>query len=169
MKHSTVARTAIALSCLSLLIAIAGLFISDGSKAESTEQWIPLSKLVSTQQLTQIVADNTAPSADRAEIAKSAIGISKGDLLVVDFETAALCGRGGCAISAYRLSTNEQILFTYARQAAGEPIVELIDPRCRSPLPADRTPYQQTCTRIDERYAVLPRWHVGHRNAVSTS
>ena len=126
MKHSTVARTAIALSCLSLLIAIAGLFISDGSKAESTEPWLPLSKLVSPQQLTQIVADNTAPSADRAEIAKSAIGISKGDLLVVDFETAALCGRGGCAISAYRLSTNEQILFTYARQAAGEPIVELI-------------------------------------------
>lgn len=127
MKLPTVAKTAISLSCLSLLIAAAGLFISSGSKAESTEQWLPLSELVSSQQLTRIVADNTAPSANRAEISKVAIGLSKGDLLVVDFETAALCGRGGCAITAYKLSTGEQILFTYARQAAGEPIVELVE------------------------------------------
>ncbi len=127
MKHSTVPRTAIALSSLSLLIAIAGLFISNGSKAESTEQWLPLSELVSPQQLTQIVSDNTAPNANRAQISKSAIGLSKGDLLVVDFETAALCGRGGCAIAGFQISTGEQILFTYAHQSAGQPIVELVE------------------------------------------
>lgn len=127
MKPPTVAKTAISLSCLSLLIAVAGLFISSGSKAESTEQWLPLSELVSSQQLTRIVADNTAPSANRAEISQVAVGLSKGDLLVVDFETAALCGRGGCAIAAYRISTGEQLLFTYTSQPAGQPIVELID------------------------------------------
>jgi len=127
MKPSTIAKAAIAISSLSLLLAFAGLFISNDSKAESTKQWQPLSEIVSTQQLTQIVADNTTPSANRADIARAAIGISKGDLLVVDFETDALCGRGGCAIVGYRISTGEQILFTYAPQPAGEPIVELVE------------------------------------------
>lgn len=128
MKLSTVTRTTIVLSSLSLLLAIGGLFISSGSKAESTEQWQPLSRLVSSQQLTQIIADNTAPSANRAEIASSAVGLQKGDLLIVDFETSSLCGVGGCAISGYRASTGEQILLTYVRQAsASQPIVEFIE------------------------------------------
>ena len=127
MKLLTVARTAIALSSLSLLIAFAGLFISSGSKAESTEHWHPLSEIVSTQQLTQIVADNTAPGANRAEIARSAIGLSRGDLLIVDFETSSLCGRGGCAVAGYRISTGEQILFTYALQPASASIIEFVD------------------------------------------
>lgn len=128
MKLSTVTRTTIVLSSLSLLLAIGGLFISSGSKAESAEQWQPLSELVSSQQLTQIIADNTAPSANRAEIASAAVGLQKGDLLIVDFETSALCGVGGCAIAGYRASTSEQILLTYVRQAsASQPIVEFIE------------------------------------------
>ena len=82
MKLSTVTRTTILLSSLSLILAIGGLFISSGSKAESAEQWQPLSELVSPQQLTQIIAENTAPSANRAEIASAAVGLQKGDLLM---------------------------------------------------------------------------------------
>ena len=130
MKYIQVPKAVIALSCLSMVVVTSSLLLSIAlpgqvSGAES-DDWQPLSTLVEQDTLLQIVTDNTAPSADRAEIAKSAIGLSKGDLLVVDFETAALCGRGGCAVAAYRLSTNEQILFTYARQPAGEPIVELV-------------------------------------------
>ncbi|MEN8444845.1 MAG: hypothetical protein ABG776_07525, partial [Cyanobacteria bacterium J06555_13] len=57
---------------------------------------------------------------DRTAIAESAIGIQQGDLLVVDFQTPQLCGRGGCAIAGYRASTGEQILFTYAFQTGPE-------------------------------------------------
>ena len=135
MKLSTVTRTTIVLSSLSLLLAIGGLFISSGSKAESAEQWQPLSELVSPQQLTQIIAENTAPSANRAEIASAAVGLQKGDLLVIDFATSALCGVGGCAIAGYRASSGEQILLTYARQpSANQQIVEFVD-RPGSELP----------------------------------
>ena len=128
MKLSTATRTTIVLSSLSLLLAVTGLFISSGSKAESAEQWQPLSELVNPQQLIQIVEENTAPSANRAEIASSAVGLQKGDLLVVDFETSALCGVGGCAIAGYKVSTGEQILFTYARQSsASQPIIEFVE------------------------------------------
>jgi hypothetical protein len=128
MKSPTVARTTIVLSSLSLLLAIVALFISDGSKAEGTEQWHPLSELVSPQQLTQIIADNTAPSADRLEIANTAVGLLEDDLLVIDFKSPQLCGRGGCSIVGYRASTGEQVLSTYALQTgADQPIVELVD------------------------------------------
>ncbi|KPQ32869.1 MAG: hypothetical protein HLUCCA11_20385 [Phormidesmis priestleyi Ana] len=130
MKLPTVAKTTIVFSFISILLVVLGLFISRGSRAEGSAQaeWQPLSKLVSSQQLMQIIADNTAPGANRAEIASAAVGLQKGDLLVVDFETATLCGIGGCAIAAYRVSTGEQLLFTYALQPAGQPIVELAQP-----------------------------------------
>lgn len=128
MKSLTVARTAIVISSISIILVIAGVFISSGSRAESSEQWQPLSELVSPQRLTQIIADNTAPSANRAEIASSAVGLQEGDLLIVDFDTATLCGIGGCAIAGYRVSTGEQILFTYARQLdTNQPIVKLVE------------------------------------------
>ena len=125
MKSSTVARTAIVLSSISILLVIAGLFIGSGSRAESSEQWQSLSELVSPQQLTQIIADNTAPSANRPGIASSAVGFKEGDLLVIDFKTSTLCGVGGCAIAAYGISTGERLLFTYVSQPSGQPIVEL--------------------------------------------
>lgn len=95
---------------------------------KETQSWQPLSELVDEAMLTSIITENTAPSADRAAIAASAIGIEKDDLLVVDFQSASLCGAGGCAIAAYIASTGDSILFTYAnRSAPTEGIVEIVD------------------------------------------
>lgn len=131
MKHIQVPKAVIFLSCLSMVIVTTSILFNivlpkQVSGAQS-DDWQPLSTLVEPEKLLQIVTDNTAPSADRRAISQSAIGVIEGDLLVVDFSTATLCGRGGCVIAAYRVSTGEQLLFTYATQPAGKPIVELIE------------------------------------------
>ena len=131
MKHTQVPKAVIFLSCLSMVIVTASILLNivlpgQVSGAQS-DDWQPLSTLVEPEKLLQIVTDNTAPSADRQAISRAAVGIIEGDLLVVDFNSPTLCGRGGCAIAAYRVSTGEQLLFTYATQPAGEPIVELTD------------------------------------------
>lgn len=100
-----------------MCMAISGAIVSL-SKAEASLKWMPLSEIISRQQLVNIVAENTAPSADRDEIAGSAIGYKQDDLLVVDFQSTTLCGVGGCAVAAYQVSTGDRILFTYANRAS---------------------------------------------------
>ena len=128
MKYLTAAKLTIVLCSISLVLFTIGLTIGSESKAERSDgerPWILLSNLVSVDELVNIIEENTAPSSDVDKIASSAVGIIEGDLLVVDFDSSALCGRGGCAISAYRVSTGEQLLFTYAMQPAGQPLAEL--------------------------------------------
>ncbi|MEM9002720.1 MAG: hypothetical protein AAGE59_04235 [Cyanobacteria bacterium P01_F01_bin.86] len=100
---------------------------STAEKPDQERPWLLLSNLVGVTKLVDILQENTAPNTDVDEIAHSAVGMVEGDLLVIDFNTPALCGRGGCAIAAYQVSTGEQLLFTYATQPAGEPIVELTE------------------------------------------
>lgn len=104
-------------------------FVSYRAIANPTEQnWQPLAELVTPEQLAEIVAESTAPSADREAIATSAIGYQQNDLLLVDFNTPALCGFGGCALAGYRPSTGERILTVYVeRTNVNEPIVEVVD------------------------------------------
>jgi hypothetical protein len=136
MNNSKVAKITIALCSLSLVLLVIGIVFNISSAEETTATaWQPLSELVSADELTQIIADNTAPSADRREIAQTAVGLIQNDLLVIDFKTRQLCGIGGCSIVAYRASTSEQILSTYAlRTRADEPIVELVN-RAGTDLP----------------------------------
>lgn len=111
------------LASMAILGALVGL-----PKAEASSEWQPLSEIVDTQLLTQIITENTAPSANRDEIAASAIGKKQSDLLVIDFQSTSLCGIGGCAIAAYNFSTEERILFTYAnRPTLDEEIVEIVE------------------------------------------
>ena len=109
--------------CMLTLGAILGL-----QKAQASSEWIPLSALVSEQKLTDIISENTAPSADIESLSELAIGYEQGDLLVVDFKSSTLCGVGGCAIAAYQVSTGDRILFTYAiRPGRTGNIVEVIE------------------------------------------
>ena len=129
MKQSTSLKATLLLSCVSITLFLA--LVSTGfsptqASNETEDAWHALSELVEKDKLTAIVTDNTAPSADHASIAENAIGLQKGDLLVIDFATTDLCGRGGCAISAYRISTGEQLLFTYAQRGSSG-LVELIE------------------------------------------
>jgi hypothetical protein len=129
MNNSKAAKTTIALCSLSLVLLVVGI-VFNVSRAEGTpeEAWQPLSELVSAAEMTQIIADNTAPSANRRAIADTAVALLKDDLLVIDFKTPQLCGRGGCSIVGYMASTGEQILSTYAVQTGvNQPIVELVD------------------------------------------
>lgn len=115
-----------------LVIAVIGLSLAIGivsyrAIANPTEQnWQPLSDLVPPEKLAEIVAENTAPSANREAIAASAIGYEQSGLLLVDFNTTSLCGVGGCALAGYQLSTGERILSTYTH-TSGEPIVEVVE------------------------------------------
>lgn len=118
----------------SLVLAVAGLslvigFLSYRATAmnESGQSWQPLSALVTPAQLTEIVAESTAPGADREGIAALAVGYQQNDLLLVDFNTPDLCGVGGCALAGYRPSTGEQVLAVYVeRTSTDEPIVEVV-------------------------------------------
>ena len=129
MKHIQVPKAVIVLSCLSMVIVTTSILLNiilpGRVSGAQSDNWQTLSALVEPDKLLQIVTDNTAPSADRREISQSAIGMIEGDLLVVDFNSSALCGRGGCAIAAYRVSTGERLLFIYVSQPSGQPIVEL--------------------------------------------
>lgn len=104
-------------------------FVSYRAIANPTAQnWQPLTELVTPEKLTEIVAESTAPSADREAIAASAIGYEQHDLLLVDFDTPDLCGIGGCALAGYRPSTGERVLAVYVeRISIDEPIVEVVD------------------------------------------
>ena len=129
MKQRTSLKATLLLSCISIALLLA--LVSTGfspiqASNDAEDAWQTLSELVDQDELTAIVADNTAPSANRADIAENAVGLQKGDILVVDFASAGLCGRGGCAIAAYRISTGEQLLFTYAQRGNGG-LVELIE------------------------------------------
>jgi hypothetical protein len=129
MNNPKAAKLTIALCSLSVVLFVIGI-VFNVSRAEGTtaQAWQPLSELVSADELTQIIADNTASSADRRAISHTAVGLLEDDLLVIDFKTPQLCGRGGCSIVGYRASTGEQILSTYALQTgAGQPIVELVN------------------------------------------
>ncbi|CAN5752242.1 hypothetical protein BH23CYA1_BH23CYA1_24200 [soil metagenome] len=95
---------------------------------EPGQLWQPLSALVTPAQLTEIVAESTAPGADREAIADSAVGYQQNDLLLVDFNTPDLCGIGGCALAGYRPSTGEPVLAVYVeRTSPDEPIVGVLD------------------------------------------
>ena len=164
MKHIQVPKAVIVLSCLSMVIVTTSILFNivlpKQVSGAQNDDWQPLSTLLEPEKLLQIVTDNTAPSADRRAISQSAVGAIEGDLLVVDFNSSSLCGRGGCAIAAYRVSTGEQLLFTYATQPAGEPIVELtersgVELPCLLIAPPINTPTQGTtrdtlCYRDDE-------------------
>ena len=131
MKYVTVAKLAIVICSTSMILFAGSLIVGSASSGEKFEEnkrpWLLLSNLVGVTKLVDILQENTAPNTAIDEIAHSAVGIIEGDLLVVDFNSSALCGRGGCAIAVYRVSTGEQLLFTYATQPAGEPIVELTE------------------------------------------
>ena len=111
MKHIQVPKAVIFLSCLSMVIVTASILLNivlpGRVSGAQSEDWELLSTLLEPEKLLQIVTDNTAPSADRRAISQSAVGAIEGDLLVVDFNSSSLCGRGGCAIAAYRVSTGE--------------------------------------------------------------
>lgn len=119
----------------SLAIAIAGLSLAVGvvsyraiAVTASGQTWRPLSEIVTTEKLAEIVAESTAPSADRSAIAQSALGYEQNDLLLVDFNTPTLCGIGGCALAGYQTSTGERVLAVYVeRTNTDEPLVEVID------------------------------------------
>ena len=126
MQRSKLLRYSVfVIAVLSLTVG----FISYRAIANPAEQnWQPLAELVTREKLTEIVTENTAPSADRERIAMSAIGYQQNDLLLVDFNTPTLCGFGGCALAGYRPSTGERILTVYVeRTNVNEPIVEVVD------------------------------------------
>ena len=129
MKQRTSFKATILLSSISIALFLA--LISTGfsptqASNETEDAWQFLSELVDKDELTAIVADNTAPNADHSAIAENAIGLQECDLLVIDFASNSLCGRGGCAIAAYRISTGEQLLFTYAQRGSSG-LVELVE------------------------------------------
>ena len=104
----------------SLAIAITGLGLTVGfisyraiAVTANDQQWQPLSNIITPEKLTEIVAESTAPSADRDVIAQSALGYEQNDLILVDFNTPTLCGAGGCALAGYQASTGERILAVY--------------------------------------------------------
>lgn len=119
----------------SAAIVIAGLSLAVGvvsyraiAITASGQAWRPLSEIVAPEKLAEIVAESTAPSADRNAIAQSALGYEQNDLLLVDFNTPTLCGIGGCALAGYQTSTGERILAVYVeRTSADEPLVEVIE------------------------------------------
>lgn len=120
-------KTSIFLAMLAMCMVALGVIVGL-PKAEASSEWQPLSNLVSRTELTNIIAENTAPNADRDAIAGSAIGYKQGDLLVVDFQSTTLCGVGGCAVAAYQVSTGDRILFTYANRAnSSSEIAEIIE------------------------------------------
>lgn len=126
MKGKLLTSVAIAVAGLSLIVG----FISYRAIAmtNADQEWQPLAELVTSEKLSEIVAESTAPSANRAEIASSAIGYEQSDLLLVDFDTPTLCGIGGCALAGYRTSTGERILAVYVqRSSPDEPIVEVVE------------------------------------------
>ena len=140
MKLKTAAKITIIISSVSLLLLSIGLLRSSDSNAKSAKydqsaatelininKWRPLAELVDTQRLNQIIADNTTLTANRTAISGSAVGLVTGDFLVVDFQSPALCDRNSCAIAGYKISTGEQLLFTHAFRAEGQPIVEFIE------------------------------------------
>lgn len=119
----------------SIAVAVAGLSLVIGfvsyraiAMADTNQMWQPLAELVTPEELSEIVAESTGPSADREAIASSTIGYKQGDLLLVDFNTPNLCGAGGCALAGYQLSTGERVLAVYvARTSPDEPIVEVVE------------------------------------------
>ena len=126
LKRRLLGYFVVAVTALSL---IAG-FVSYRAIAGPTavQNWQPLLALVTPEKLAAIVAESTAPSADRAEIAASAIGYRQNDLLLVDFHTPSLCGMGGCALAGYRPSTGERVLAVYVeRTSVNEPLVEVVE------------------------------------------
>lgn len=126
LRSRGLAYLVVVVSVLSVVIG----FVSYRAIAmnESGQLWQPLSALVTPAQLTEIVADSTAPGADREAIAASAIGYQQNDLLLIDFNTPDLCGIGGCALAGYRPSTGEQVLSVYVeRTSPDEPIAEVVD------------------------------------------
>ena len=144
---------------ISLVVAIAGLgltigFVSYRAIAVTTnnQRWQPLSGIVTPEKLTEIVAENTAPSADRDAIAQSALGYEQNDLLLIDFNTPTLCGAGGCALAGYQSSTEKRVLAVYVeRTSADAPIVEAINQPgfelpCLlvPPAPDDNSIFQET-------------------------
>lgn len=123
-------RLLISLTVVTVAIGFATGFTSYRAIAmsEPAQPWQPLSALVTPERLTDIVAESTAPSANRKEIAASAMGYKQGDLLLVDFNTPTLCGVGGCALAGYQPSTGERILALYVkRTSADKPLVEVVD------------------------------------------
>lgn len=117
-----------------LAIALFGITLVTGlvsyrAIANSTEpNWQPLTEMLSPAKLSEIIAENTAPSADREAIANSAIGYEENDLLLIDFQSPALCGIGGCALAGYQPSTGERVLAVYVeRVSPDEPLVEVVD------------------------------------------
>ncbi len=144
---------------ISLVIAIAGLGLTIGfvsyravAVTANNQVWQPLSEIVTPEKLSEIVAENTAPSADQDAIAQSALGYEQNDLLLVDFNTPTLCGAGGCALAGYQTSTEERVLTVYVeRISADAPIVEVIDQPgfelpCLlvPPAPDDNSIFQET-------------------------
>lgn len=94
---------------------------------ETDQTWVPLTTVISLDQLTEIIAENTAPSAEIEPIADSALVYEQGDLRLIDFNNSSLCGRGGCALVGYRLSTGERILTIYLeRMSSDQPLVEVV-------------------------------------------
>lgn len=143
----------------SLAIAIAGLTLAVGivsyraiAVTANGRAWQPLSEIVTSEKLAEIVAESTAPSADRDAIAQSALGYEQSGLLLVDFNTPTLCGTGGCALAGYQTSTGERVLAVYVeRTNADEPLVEVIDQPGSDlpcllvpPAPDDHSIFQET-------------------------
>lgn len=149
MKGKLLASIAIAVAGLSLIVG----FVSYRAIAMTDNQtWQPLAELVTPEKLSEIVAESTAPGADRDEIAQSALGYEQNDLLLVDFNTPTLCGTGGCALAGYQTSTGERILAVYVeRTSADAPIVEVVDQPGSDlpcllvpPAPDDNSIFQET-------------------------
>ena len=126
MKNKLLTSVSVAVAGLSSIVG----FVSYRAIAmtNNNQAWQPLAGLVSSAKLSEIVAESTAPGADRAEIAASATGYEQGDLLLIDFNTPTLCGIGGCALAGYQTSTGERILAVYVeRSSPNEPIVEVVE------------------------------------------
>ena len=120
----------IVISAITLAVGLFSIGIVQLATANSTveQTWQPLSSLVTTEKLTEIITENTAPSADREAIAAAAIAYEQNGLLLVDFNVPVLCGRGGCSLAGYRSSTGERVLNVYVeRMNRDEPIVEVVD------------------------------------------
>ncbi|MEO0648351.1 MAG: hypothetical protein AAFZ17_19730 [Cyanobacteria bacterium J06650_10] len=123
MKKLVIPALALAVCLLS-----AGVFQFAIATANTNQMWRPLSEIIAPEKLAEIVAESTAPSADRNAIAQSALGYEQNDLLLVDFNTPTLCGIGGCALAGYQTSTGERVLAVYVeRTSADEPLVEVIE------------------------------------------
>lgn len=125
-KRNLLTSVAIAITGLSLAVGIVSYRAI--AVTASGQAWRPLSEIVTPEKLAEIVAESTAPSADRSAITQSALGYEQNDLLLVDFNTPTLCGIGGCALAGYQTSTGERVLAVYVeRTSADEPLVEVIE------------------------------------------